>query len=259
MKTSWWAGLLISLIPVSLIPASLSAQSLAQRVRSAGDGTVRLSFASREGVCSRGPGSITIIDDDEGEENEEWESDCERGPVRVSLRMQEGRVIGSETYVAGRWRAGSGRVTDLGLVPVQQAVDFLLALAPQISDDDGAELLTAATLADSVVVWPELLRIARDSRVRKETRRQAVFWLGQAAGDAATKGLDSLATDGGGDLEIRKQAVFALSQRPADEGVPALIRIAQTNRHPEIRKSALFWLGQSEDPRALSLFEEILR
>jgi HEAT repeat protein len=83
--------------------------------------------------------------------------------------------------------------------------------------------------------------------------------LGQAAGDAAAKGLDSIATDSGGEIEIRKQAVFALSQRPADEGVPILIRIARSNRHPELRKTALFWLGQSEDPRALTLFEEILR
>ena len=64
---------------------------------------------------------------------------------------------------------------------------------------------------------------------------------------------------GGEDIEIRKQAVFALSQRPTEEGVPALIRIARTNRHAELRKTALFWLGQSEDPRALTLFEEILR
>ena len=252
MRTNWWAGVL-----VALLPAPLAAQALAQRVQGAGDGTVRLSFAAREGVCSRGPGSITIMDDDE--DHEEWESDCERGPVRVSLRMQGGRVADSETYVGGRWWAGRGRVTDLGLVPAQQAADLLLALAPQVGDDDdGGDLVTAATLADSVVVWPQLLRMARDSKIREETRLQAVFWLGQAAGDAATKGLDSIAADGRGDIEIRKQAVFALSQRPADEGVPVLIRIARTNRHPELRKTALFWLGQSEDPRALTLFEEIL-
>jgi HEAT repeat protein len=52
--------------------------------------------------------------------------------------------------------------------------------------------------------------------------------------------------------------VFALSQRPSEESVPALIRIARTNRHPELRKTALFWLGQSEDPRAITLFEELL-
>jgi hypothetical protein len=53
--------------------------------------------------------------------------------------------------------------------------------------------------------------------------------------------------------------VFALSQRSGNEGVPAVIRIARTNPDPELRKSALFWLDQSEDPRALALFEEILR
>jgi len=252
MRTNWWAGLLVALLPAPLI-----AQSLAQRVRGAGDGTVRLSFAAREGVCSSGPGSITIMDDDD---DDEWVSDCEPGPVRVSLHMRGGRVADAETYVGGRWRAGRDRVTDLGLVPAKEAADLLLALAPQVGDDDdGGELVTAATLADSVVVWPQLLRMARDTKVREETRRQAVFWLGQAAGDQAAKGLDSIAADSGGDIEIRKQAVFALSQRPADEGVPILIRIARSNRHPELRRTALFWLGQSGDPRALTLFEEILR
>ena len=252
MSTSAWALALLS-----LLPAPLTAQSLAEQVRSAGDGTIRLSFAAREGVCSSGPGSITIIGD-RGDDSE-WERDCERGPVRVSLRMQGGRLTGSETYVGGRWRAAGDGVSDLGPVPAQEAADLLLTLAAKTGGDGGGELVTAATLADSVVVWPRLLRLARDRGVPEETRRQAVFWLGQAAGQEAARGLDSIAADGGGDIEIRKHAVFALSQRPADEGIPALIRIARANRHPELRKTALFWLGQSEDPRALSLFEEILR
>ncbi len=37
-----------------------------------------------------------------------------------------------------------------------------------------------------------------------------------------------------------------------------LIRVATTNRDREIRKKAMFWLGQSDDPRALALFEDIL-
>ncbi|HET8836515.1 MAG TPA: HEAT repeat domain-containing protein, partial [Gemmatimonadales bacterium] len=127
------------------------------------------------------------------------------------------------------------------------------------ADDDADALITGATLADSAVIWPDLLRLARRDDLPLETRRQAVFWLGQAAGQAATRGLDSITTDERGDLEVRKQAVFALSQRPADEGVPALIRVARTSPSGELRKSALFWLGQSEDPRALSLFEEILK
>jgi len=54
--------------------------------------------------------------------------------------------------------------------------------------------------------------------------------------------------------------VFALSPLPKDEGVPKLIQVAQTNRNPAVRKQAIFWLGQSEDARALDFlrsFDEV--
>ena len=248
-------GRLAAALALLLLPAAAGAQTLAQRAETLRDGTLRLSFAARPGVCGNGGHTITIVSDDE---DDEWESDCTPGPVRVSLRVRGGRVADAHTYVGGRWRPPEGTTTDLGQMPARQAAGDLLALVEE-HRADAEELVTAATLADSVVVWPALLRIARRTELPLETRRQAVFWLGQAAGDAATRGLDSLVTDGGGELEVRKQAVFALSQRPADEGVPVLIRIARSNPHAELRKTALFWLGQSEDPRAIALFEEILR
>lgn len=237
-----------------VLPTVAGAQTLAQRVAALGDGSLRLQFAARAGVCGNGGHSITIVDDDD---RGEWESDCTPRPVRVSLRVHAGRVQEANTYVGGRWR-NPGAATDLGALPARQAASDLLALA-EGSRAGADELITAATLADSAVVWPTLLRMARRTDLPLETRRKAVFWLGQAAGAAAARGLDSLAGDGGGELEVRKEAVFALSQRPADEGVPALIRIARTSPHAELRKTALFWLGQSEDPRAIELFEEILR
>jgi len=109
-----------------------------------------------------------------------------------------------------------------------------------------------------VIVWPTLLKLARDDRVSRRARRQAVFWLGQAAGDAATRGLADLVDDGGVDREVKEQAVFALSQQRGDAAVPLLIRIARTHPDREVRRKALFWLGQSDDPRALALFEELL-
>jgi hypothetical protein len=45
---------------------------------------------------------------------------------------------------------------------------------------------------------------------------------------------------------------------PKDEGVPKLIEVAKTNRNREVRKQAMFWLGQSNDPRALEFFEQVL-
>ena len=239
--------------PLLLLPASLEGQSLATRIKAAGDATIHLSFAARPEICGGG-GNIEFRDGDD--RDAEWESDCQQGPVLVSLRMRGGRVASADTHVGGRWKEGTGAV-DLGLVSAPEAARILLDLAVP-AGEQGGHLVAAATMADSAVVWPTLLQLARNLQVTEDTRRQAVFWLGQAAGAEATRGLDSVVRDGG-ELEVRKQAVFALSQRPSDEGVPALIRVVRTSREPELVRTALFWLGQSDDPRALTLFQESLR
>lgn len=229
-----------------------TAQTIDRRVASAPDGTVRFSFAARPGVCGNGH-NVNIQDS----RNPDWESDCEAGPVRTVLTISGGKVSRVRSYVGGRWRAGGTGVTDLGTVAAPEAANYLLDLASRVPGGSN-EAVFAATLADSAMIWPALVRLAKNESVPKETRRSAVFWLGQAAGTAATASLDSLVGDPQGDRQIREAAVFALSQRPKDEGVPALIRVAQTNRDPDIRRKAMFWLGQSDDPRALALFESIL-
>lgn len=240
---------------VMLLSATGAASGRAQIARQLAaieNGTVRMSFAARPGVCESRFQVSEIRDDSD------WESDCESQPVRVSLRIQDHRVVGVRTYVGGRWRSGTVSARDLGTVRPQDAAAYFLHLAAQ-PDEVGGDPLLPATLADSVTIWPSLLELARSSRLPRERRSKAIFWLGQAAGDAVDGALDSIAGDQGTERDVRKQAVFALSQRSSDQSVPALIRIARTNPDPELRKTALFWLGQSEDPRALDLFEEILR
>ena len=237
---------------LSVVPACLTAQTLQQRIAAVGSGTVHLSYLARSGVCGNGPNRIST-----DERKGEWEGACESQPVRVALTLQDHRVVGVRTYVGGRWRAGAAAI-DLGTVRPQEAAAYLLALAEHSTELTGDPVLPA-TLAESVTVWPRLVRLARANGLPQETRRSAVIWLAQAAGKARALALDSIAADNKGDREIRKQAVFALSQRADNEGVPALIRIARTNPDRELRKTALFWLGQTADPRALDLFEEILR
>ena len=229
-----------------------AAQTIDRRVAAAPDGTVRLSFAARPGVCGNGH-NVNIQDS----RNPDWESDCDNGPVRTVLTVSGGKVTRVRSYVGGRWRPAGAGVTDLGTVSAPEAANYLLDLASR-SPGGSNEAVFAATLADSAMIWPALVRLAKNDAVPRETRRSAVFWLGQAAGSAATASLDSLVGDARGDRQIREAAVFALSQRPKDEGVPALIRVAQTDRDPDIRRKAMFWLGQSDDPRALALFENIL-
>jgi HEAT repeat protein len=89
-------------------------------------------------------------------------------------------------------------------------------------------------------------------------RGQALFWLAQRAGQKIAEAAinDAIANDP--ETEVKKKAVFALTQMPAGQGVPLLIQVARTNRNPEVRKQAVFWLGQSKDERALAFIEEVL-
>ena len=256
---------LLSALLLACSAASLAgAQSIADRVTRAGDGSVRMSFATKPEVCGRG-GSISRGNnwrqqwgDNDRTRDVEWDNACDYGPGRLVLEKRDGEIVALRFVVGGRWRPAGSGVTDLGTVPAKEAADYLMSLASTLQGRAGRDAIFPATLADSAVVWPALIRLAKDEDRPRETRKQAVFWLGQAAGDAATSGLDSLSKDASVDREVQKQVVFALSQRPKDEGIPILIRVAKTHRDPEVRRDAMFWLSQSNDPRAIALFEEVL-
>ena len=256
------AATLFALVVVaSFITREARAQLIASRVASVRDGKVRLTFASRPEVC--GGGNWISRD---GNDRMNWSSDqspdvlydeeCSHSPVRLVLYVGNGRVTKLRTYVGGRWRPATSETVDLGAVSTREATNYLLSLVA-LDNSVGREAIMSATLADSVRVWPQLARVARDESISVSTRKQAMFWLGQAAGDVIAperyaKGSES------DDSEVKKQAVFALSQRRNGQAVPALIQVARNNRDPEVRRTALFWLGQSGDTRAVTLFEEIL-
>lgn len=88
-------------------------------------------------------------------------------------------------------------------------------------------------------------------------RGQAIFWLGQAGGRKEAQAISD-AIDNDPETEVKKKAVFALSQMPESEGVPMLIHVAKTNKNPAVRREAVRWLGQTNDPRSLAFLEEIL-
>jgi hypothetical protein len=256
-----------------LLAAAAHGQSLEDRIARV-DGTARFSYQPKPGVC--GDGGATIYIQESGNRGrritirgdswntttsskymDEWSMNCEPGPVRVALTVEDGTVSSLRSYVGGQWRPRDG-ATDLGEVPSRVAADYLLSLAERSSKRVGSDAMFAATLADVSDAWRRLLRIARNQDINREVRRNAVFWLGQEAADAATVGLKEI-IDSDEDLEVRKHAIFSLSQRPNDESVPALIAyIRREGGDPRLKQQALFWLGQKDDPRALAVFEEIL-
>ena len=122
-----------------------------------------------------------------------------------------------------------------------------IAFALHLSEDPGA--------------LPALIDMARHDE-DSEAREKALFWLSQEAGEREegkrVAAAVAQAIDEDPDQEVKEAAIFALSQLPPERGVPLLIRYAESHDNRGVRKKAIFWLGQSEDPRALDFFERIL-
>ena len=151
--------------------------------------------------------------------------------------------------------AGGREVHWLDGVSAADSVKLLTSLLAQSDRVRSGAMAALAMHRDDVAV-PALLTLARqDPNTR--VRGDALFWLAQTAGRKVA-GEITAAIDNDPDTDVKKRAVFALSQLPKDEGVPLLINVAKTNQNPAVRKQAMFWLGQSKDPRALQFFSEVL-
>jgi hypothetical protein len=117
--------------------------------------------------------------------------------------------------------------------------------------------LTALGMHEGAVASRSLIAIAR-THPASNVRNDALFWLSQRAGDQLVAGAIAEAIEKDPDTDVRKRAVFALSQLPKDESIPKLIDVAKNNRNLAVRQQAMFWLGQSNDPRAIKFFEDVL-
>ena len=261
MRTTY-AMVIAALASLGLAPA-LAAQPLARRIAEAPEGRVVFRFASRPGICGDGENiigdgrSLHVHDLSHDRGTGSWRRRCVPGPIRVVLSLRGGRVAALRTFVGESPRAVTG--TDLGTVGVREATDYLLALAQTATGSVSEEAIQPAAFADSVAIWPALLRIARDEHRPRGAREQATFWLSQFAADKALGRDESDEEPDDEDVSDREQAVFALSQLDHNAGVPALLQVARTHPMPAVRRKALFWLGQSGDKRALALFEELLK
>jgi HEAT repeat protein len=253
------------------------AQDLATRVGRAPDGVVRVQFASRPGTCGDGRDAIGYRKAFFAESFQSignWNAPtCVPGPVRVALTVANGQVTRLKTYVAGSWARTSERVTDLGTVSPVEASTYFFALVPRVERaGDKSRVLLPAVLADAGDVIPQLTSLARDDARIQETRRQALQWLGLLGDARVVPTLVAFARGGGagpvsddvdeddtkpGKKGLATAAMAALSFLNDGAGVPALIDITRSGSASS-RQSAVFWLGQTGDPRALATLHSVI-
>jgi HEAT repeat protein len=268
----------IAAVSISIGAGSARSQSsIAQRVERAVDGVVRVQFQGHSGVCGDGRDVIgyrkAIFSGSVHSIGGKWSAPrCAPGPVRVSLFVARGRVTKMETFVGGNWPAGE-RATDLGTVSSIEAAAFFFGLVPALEGRSNKErlLLPAVLAADNGTV-ARLTALARDGGRRLDTRSEAIQWIGLlgdasvvptlvafARQDASTRAddFDKDKDDTHGKKGLASAAIAALSFLENGVGVTSLIDLAR-NRSPAVRRSAVFWLGQSGDQRALTALHGVI-
>jgi hypothetical protein len=235
--------------------SDLAAQTLGSRVAAVRDGTVQLAFPARPGVCGDGHGSVfTMRGDDRWYGN--TRSACVTGPVRVSIGKADGQIVSVRSCVACRPRTASTPDFNLGEVSPAEGARYLLDVAKSLGGSNASEAVSAAAFADGGDLSPELIRLARDDDATTPARKDALFWLGQS--EVRSQELVSVYAS----LKphtLREHFTFVLSQRRDDDvALDKLIDIAQHDADFKVRKQAMFWLGQSKDPKAIKFFQTIL-
>jgi HEAT repeat protein len=135
--------------------------------------------------------------------------------------------------------------------------EFLRNLYSRIKNQDLREkVLFSLSQQRGVGNEQWLMNIAVDPKEDIELRKKALFWAGQSG-----VGIPELARlyDRMGESEMKEAIIFALSQRQSDRAaIDKMFDIAKNEKDPELRKKAIFWLGQSRDPRVQQFLMDLI-
>jgi len=135
--------------------------------------------------------------------------------------------------------------------------EFLRTLYSRLTNQDLREkVLFSLSQQRGVGNEQWLMNIALNPKEDIELRKKALFWASQSG--VAIPELSKL-YDRMGDSEMKEQVIFVLSQRQSDRtAMDKLFDIAKSEKDPDLRKKAIFWLGQSHDPRVQQFLLDLI-
>jgi HEAT repeat protein len=210
----------------------------------------------------------------------------------------DGSTARVEIYNLDRQREYSGYpVYWLGRAGNEESLNYLKGIVDTVQTGDAPKhAIVAIGLHDDPRVGGLLQDFVRNSKSDK-VRSSAVFWLGQVPGNlqflsdlvrneqesvslrkeaafaiGVSKDPGTMATleslyQSNNSREVKKQIIFAASinnndeggaRRSDDAGVNFLIKVAEGDPDRELRKQALFWLGQRAGKRSLEVLGNVV-
>jgi TolA-binding protein len=134
---------------------------------------------------------------------------------------------------------------------------FLKDLYAKIENDDLKDkIIFSLSQMGGADNYRWLMDIALNPKEDIEIRKKALFWAGQGHNvDVAdlVKLYDSMS-----DREMKDQLIFVYSQRREAAALDKLFQIGKNDPDRELRKKAIFWIGQSRDPRAVQYLQDLI-
>lgn len=116
-------------------------------------------------------------------------------------------------------------------------------------------ILYAASEAETERSAAWLLEIAATPAEPMEVRTRALYWAGET--ELVNDRLLAL-YDRVGEFEMKKQLLYVYAEMDFPASVEKLFEIARSEDDPELRRSALVWLAETDDPRVAEFLERII-
>ena len=233
---------------------------LARRISAAPDGIVKMTYASREGVC--GDGRTFIADGTNAARGfDVWFMDgvsfsgtttdigarCVRSPVTLLLVVRDHRIVDVQPFVGPSSSASERSGTDLGRVAVADISRYLLDVATRGPDETARDAILAASIADSVRVAQPLAAMARNKALSSSVRETALKWVGRVAtreGDGtAMRVARTILEDRDDQLDVRERAVRVVGEEA--DGAAYLRSIYARLQEATLRERAIRVVGEN--------------
>jgi TolA-binding protein len=133
---------------------------------------------------------------------------------------------------------------------------YLRDLYPKLTSERLKEqVIQSVAQGNSAESRQWLTNIALDDHENIDLRKKALFWGGQNGAPVAEL---AKMYDGMRNQELKEQLIFVLSQNRDRAATDKLMDIARHDADHDLRKKAVFWLGQRDDPRVRQFLEELI-
>lgn len=175
--------------------------------------------------------------------------------MRIYARSVDGKLTQVRSYAPSCQVTTKLPLQDLGAVPANESLQWLAGQLQPRGKLTG-DLLAAIAVHEGDAAEEKLASLAKSDPVR-ETRKDALFWLGQVRGESGAARIRPFLL-GDPDEKVREHAAFAYSQSSAADKGAALIGQAKADPSAKVRSQAWFWLAQTGAPETESAINAAL-